>query len=411
MVSALSLSFVVGGTVLFFELRAKEHAIASLARIETATFVSRLSDHFEREPEDHAEVELGLAELLRERAHVPDGHFISGRVYSAEGTKIAEETMIATFAPALSTPDELDAIKESKKSAHNLLFAGGNIYVRVLAVIPGIPGTKNGFFEGFYLVDRETLLRLAEHALVAVSVCVVAVLGNTGFLHPTLLSLSRRLVDLSRDLLHANLGMLEVLGSAIALRDSETSHHNYRVTIYAASLGKALELPPEEMRKLVKGAFLHDVGKIAIGDAILLKPGSLTAEEFEQIKSHVDHGLDVIRRSKWLSDAEAIVGGHHERWDGTGYPRGLTGESIPLLARIFAVADVFDALTSRRPYKSAMSFQHAWETLDQGRGMQFDPAVLDVFQRVSGEVYAQFVSRGENELKTLLSRITAEYFQ
>ncbi len=156
---------------------------------------------------------------------------------------------------------------------------------------------------------------------------------------------------------------------------------------------------------------MHDVGKIAIGDAVLLKPGSLTAEEFEQIKSHVDHGLDVIRRSKWLSDAEAIVGGHHERWDGTGYPRGLTGESIPLLARIFAVADVFDALTSRRPYKPAMSFQHAWETLDQGRGMQFDPAVLDVFQRVSGEVYAQFVSRGENELKTLLSRITAEYFQ
>lgn len=154
---------------------------------------------------------------------------------------------------------------------------------------------------------------------------------------------------------------------------------------------------------------MHDVGKIAIGDAILLKPGSLTAEEFEQIKSDVAHGLDVIRSLKRLSDAEAIVGGHHERWDGTGYPRGLAGESIPLLARIVAVADIFDALTSRRPYKSAMSFQHAWETLDQGACSSTRPFSTSFGGSAARSTH--IVNRGETELKTLLSRITAEYFQ
>ena len=109
------------------------------------------------------------------------------------------------------------------------------------------------------------------------------------------------------------------------------------------------------MRALLKGAFLHDVGKLGIRDAILLKPGKLDAAEFGEMKRHVAHGLDIIERSSWLRDATAVVGHHHEKWDGSGYGTGSAARQIPLPARIFAVADVFDALTSRRPYKEPLS--------------------------------------------------------
>ena len=382
-VSALMLSVVVGGTVLTFGLLAKEHAIASLARSEAALFIAQLSAHFAHDTTDHQEVERGLSTLLRERAHLPDGHFVAARVYSADGTVIAEERAAEGFPPPMLPELGRQELEATRATTHHLLFRSGDIYVRVLAFVAGVAGGRGGFFEGVYLVDQATLRRLAGDALAAAAVCIAVIFANTGFLYPLLASLNRQLVGLSEDLLDANISMLEVLGSAIAMRDGETGHHNYRVTLYAASLGEAVHLPPEDMRRLVKGAFLHDVGKIAVSDTILLKPGSLTAEEFAQIRTHVGHGLEVVRRSKWLADAEAVVGGHHEKWDGTGYPQGLSGASIPLLARVFAIADVFDALTSRRPYKPPMSFEDAWKILERGRGAHFDPVLLDNFRRIS----------------------------
>ena len=297
-VSALLLSIVVGGTVLTFGLLAKEHAIATLAGSEAALFISQLSAHFARGTADHREFEMALFNLLRERAHLPDGHFVVARVYSADGTVIAEEQAADGFSPPMLPALGRQELEDTQATTHHLLFKGGEVYVRIIAFIAGIAGGSGGFFEGVYLVDQATLRRLAGDALAAVVVCIAVIVANTGFLYPLMVSLNRRLVGLSRDLLDANISMLEVLGSAIAMRDSETGHHNYRVTLYATGLGEAVHLPPEDMRRLVKGAFLHDVGKIAVSDTILLKPGSLTDAEFEQIRTHVGHGLDVVRQSK-----------------------------------------------------------------------------------------------------------------
>ena len=120
------------------------------------------------------------------------------------------------------------------------------------------------------------------------------------------------------------------------------------------------------IRILIKGAFLHDVGKIGIRDNILLKPGRLDEEEFEEMKRHVNHGLDIISKSAWLNEASAVVGSHHEKYEGNGYPAGLKGEAIPVLARIFAIADVFDALTSHRPYKKPLSYEETIDILMKG---------------------------------------------
>ena len=410
-VSALLLSIVVGGTVLVFGLLAKEHAIATLARSEAALFISQLSAHFDSGTADHREIEMALSTLLRERAHLPDGHFVVARVYSTDGKVIAEKQAADGFSPPMLPPLGRQELEDTRATTHDLLFKSGEVYVRIITFITGIAGGSGGFLEGVYLVDQAILRRLAWDALVAMAVCIAVIVANTGFLYPLMVSLNRQLVGLSRDLLDANISMLEVLGSAIAMRDGETGHHNYRVTLYAASLGEAVHLPLEQMRRLVKGAFLHDVGKIAVSDTILLKPSSLTDAEFEQIRTHVAHGVDVVLQSKWLAEAEAVVGGHHEKWDGTGYPRGLKGENIPLLARVFAIADVFDALTSRRPYKPPMSFEDAWKTLERGRGAHFDPVLLDDFRRISRCIHARVADRAEDELKALLTVTIGKYFR
>jgi HD-GYP domain-containing protein (c-di-GMP phosphodiesterase class II) len=144
------------------------------------------------------------------------------------------------------------------------------------------------------------------------------------------------------------------------------------------------------MNSLIKGAFLHDVGKIAISDNILLKPGKLTFDEFEIMKTHVLHGSEIIRSYEWLSDAVDVVLHHHEKFDGCGYPHGLRGDQIPLNARIFALADVFDALTSRRPYKEPVPVGVSLECMAEDAGSHFDPELFRIFTQDAAAMYEKF---------------------
>jgi putative nucleotidyltransferase with HDIG domain len=214
----------------------------------------------------------------------------------------------------------------------------------------------------------------------------------------------------SLQLLDSNLEILRTLGSAIAKRDSDTDIHNYRVTIVAVRLAEAVGLDRQTIQNLIKGAFLHDVGKIGIPDKILLKPGRLTEEEFQVMKKHVNHGLDIVKRSAWLTDARDVVGDHHEKYDTSGYLQGLGGEEIPITARIFAIADVFDALTSKRPYKEPFSFEDAMEILDKGRGSHFDSVLLDAFAQIARKLYDQLTGADEEMPKKKLDAIIQEYF-
>jgi HD-GYP domain-containing protein (c-di-GMP phosphodiesterase class II) len=164
------------------------------------------------------------------------------------------------------------------------------------------------------------------------------------------------------------------------------------------------------MQSLVKGAFLHDVGKIGIPDNILLKPGRLDETEFSVMKTHVDKGLDIVSRSSWLRDAIAVAGSHHEKYAGGGYPQGLRGADIPITARIFAVADVFDALTSERPYKKPLPFEETMEILEQGRGSHFDPQVLDAFNTVARELYDRYGGHEGDDLRRELVALVERCF-
>jgi putative nucleotidyltransferase with HDIG domain len=172
---------------------------------------------------------------------------------------------------------------------------------------------------------------------------------------------------------------LEAMGDALDLRDAETEGHSKRVTGYAIALARALGLNSEELKVIARGAFLHDIGKISTPDEVLLKPGKLDARETEIMREHCKRGYQMVRKIPFLREASEIVYAHQESYDGSGYPRGLAGEEIPLGARIFAVADTLDAITSDRPYRRGRSFAEAREEIARCAGRQFDPEVVEVF--------------------------------
>lgn len=167
---------------------------------------------------------------------------------------------------------------------------------------------------------------------------------------------------------------------ALELRDKETQGHSQRVTNLTLELSRVMGITGEkELQDIRYGALLHDIGKMGIPDNILRKNGTLTAEEFEIVKQHPVYAYELLKDIKYLKDAVVIPYLHHEKWDGSGYPLGLTGVEIPLAARIFAIADVWDALTSDRPYRKAMSFDEVRIYMQEQSGRHFDPEVVSVF--------------------------------
>ncbi|HEX2715680.1 MAG TPA: HD domain-containing phosphohydrolase [Candidatus Acidoferrales bacterium] len=172
---------------------------------------------------------------------------------------------------------------------------------------------------------------------------------------------------------------LEALGGALDLKDAETEGHCQRVTAFTISMAKAMKVDAALLPQIARAAFLHDIGKMAIPDQILRKPGPLTNEERQVMRRHCEIGYSMLSRIPFLRDAAEIVLAHQEFFDGTGYPRGLKGEEIPLGARIFAVADTLDAMISDRPYRRAMPIATAREEIKRCAGTQFDPTVVEVF--------------------------------
>jgi putative nucleotidyltransferase with HDIG domain len=271
-------------------------------------------------------------------------------------------------------------------------------------------GAVVGFFEGVFLIDKEVIDRLRHDVAVTLAVVLFAVLVTTVVFYPVILALSRDVLRFSRELLQGNIELMEVLGSAIAKRDSDTAIHNYRVTIYAVKLAEAAKLPARNMRDLIAGAFLHDVGKIGIPDAILLKAGRLDEDEFDEMRTHVAVGVDILRKSEWLERARDVVEYHHEKFDGSGYLKGLKGEAIPVTARIFAIVDVFDALTSRRPYKEAIPFKESMAIIRGYAGTHLDPGLVATFDGIIDPLYRLISSSAEADVEAMLWQLINRYF-
>lgn len=182
---------------------------------------------------------------------------------------------------------------------------------------------------------------------------------------------------------------LQALGDALDLKDRETEGHSRRVTAFTMAIARAMGLPNEAVATIARGAFLHDIGKMAIPDKILNKPGKLDADETVIMREHCFKGYQIVKKIPFLKEACDIVYSHQERFDGTGYPRGLKGKEIPLGARIFSVADTLDAITSDRVYRAARSLTAARKEIQEWSGRQFDPEVVEVFQQMPDEIFEE----------------------
>jgi putative nucleotidyltransferase with HDIG domain len=180
---------------------------------------------------------------------------------------------------------------------------------------------------------------------------------------------------------------LEALGDALDLKDAETEGHSRRVTAYTIAIARKMGLPKEDINVIARGAFLHDIGKMAIPDEILRKPGKLTDDEMAIMREHCYRGYKIISRIPFLAEAAEIVYSHQERFDGLGYPRGLKGEEIPLGARIFAIADTLDAMRSDRPYRAAQPIEAARKEIQAWAGRQFDPEVVKIFLEMPDNIW------------------------
>jgi len=187
---------------------------------------------------------------------------------------------------------------------------------------------------------------------------------------------------------------LQALTGVLDLRDNETAGHSERVMTYALEIAGAMGCSKKQLNTIARGALLHDVGKIGTPDSILMKAGPLTVEERSAMEMHVRVGYGLLNRIAFLADAAEIVLTHHERFDGTGYPQGLAGAAIPLGARIFAVADTLDAMTSDRPYRRALTFAAAREEIMRESGRQFDPEVVSAFLGIDAGIWSKLRIRG-----------------
>ncbi|MFN2549660.1 MAG: HD-GYP domain-containing protein [Myxococcales bacterium] len=204
--------------------------------------------------------------------------------------------------------------------------------------------------------------------------------------------LARRVRERTAELQTALQGVAQAYGSTLAAlvhaldaREHETSDHSQRVVRYTLAIGRKMGIPEERLEDIGRGALLHDIGKIGVPDSILLKPGPLTNAEWTEMRKHPEVGYRILESIDFLRPAAEIVLAHQERWDGNGYPRGLTGDTLPLGARIFMIADTLDAMTSDRPYRKASTFAEARLEIGRCAGTQFDPGCVEAFTLLSDE--------------------------
>jgi HD-GYP domain-containing protein (c-di-GMP phosphodiesterase class II) len=416
LIATLCISAALSAIVVFIQFRIIDERVMDRAASGVERFRLIIMENLDTPGlGDHERIRQTLQKSLADGIKSPDGQFVLVYIYDLDFREVATVSDQTYQYIAAVTDYAEQGIDRSVLAREGVWKKMRRLQKDVMIILLAgeLKNSANmtvGYAVGAFAVSPVLLSKARWDVFFTTLIAAGIVLITALLLYPVIVHLLRRSTALSARLLHANLEILNVLGSAVAKRDSDTDIHNYRVTLYAVRLAQELGLPDEDIRALLKGAFLHDVGKIGISDNILLKPGKLTPEEFEEMKKHVSYGVDIISRSSWLVDAVRVVGGHHEKYDGSGYLERLNNETIPRVARIFAIADVFDALTSKRPYKEPLGFEESIKIMGENRGGHFDPELLDVFLRIAWQLYDTYANRNDDRPRQDLQRISAQYF-
>ena len=400
------IALVTGIVVYFLQHSRFDEYLSNLAFKESNKF----STYYQRYYDNPSKLSLQFLSNEIQRSLDPE-LFIIIEIYNKDLKEIIvesvkEKEIIDILEYEFSNFKMTGEISHIKTSIHD------RWYIKIMSPISDKNNSRIiGHFEGVYRVSDENIRVFKKNIILSVIQSIGIVMITTLLLYPIILNLDKKLKLRSQELLDSNVNTLKALGNAIAKRDTITNAHNYRVTIYSVRLAEQLKLKRCQIQALIKGAFLHDVGKIGISDTILLKQDKLTLSEVEIMKQHVVCGVDILEKNKWLVGAIDVVLYHHEKYNGSGYIYGLEGKNIPLNARIFAIADVFDALTSERPYKKAFSFEQSMEILKQGGGVHFEPELVVTFENIAKNIFMEISElESEHKLNTYLDSIISQYF-
>ena len=334
--------------------------------------------------------------------------FDIAELYDKNGVKISESIteageLIETTLPHHEKPSYQQA------SYQSLTLNNDDWVLRTF-----VPIKKNGsiwgYLEGVRMVPEWQRADIRNFSLLLALISAGAAWLCALVIYPLILILNKENLNYIEKIKQSNIDMMYAMGKAIALRDSDTGAHNYRVAWIASELAEAYGLDNDAMKALILGSYLHDIGKIAISDTILLKPGKLSDNEMVVMKTHVQEGAKMVDGIAWLGDAITVIEAHHEKWDGSGYPNRLAGKDIPLSARIFAIADVFDALCSKRPYKEPFSYDKALSIIQEGQGVHFDPSLVVLFEGLAKGFYSTISNADEASCRSLMANKIDKYF-
>jgi putative nucleotidyltransferase with HDIG domain len=401
----LFLSLLAGTAIILIEVEKIDRAFIALAASEAERFAPDGLDTKGMTP--------GELQQLRQQAHaLLNRNFLSLEAYDSRQQQILAVSNPAFAALEQELPRFAPEFSSNGRAHYQRFNIGDETLVQISFPLSSKNGQYAGYLKAVLVISRDIIARHYDNLkryLISVLLCVLV---TTCLFYPLVISLNRKATRFAEKVIQGNLEIVTVLGAAIAKRDSDTGDHIFRVTLYAIGLAETLGPEQVDMRALILGAFLHDVGKIGIRDGILLKPGALDADELAVMRTHVQLGVDIIQTSEWLQKGRDVIEFHHERYDGSGYLKGLRGKEIPLTARIFSIVDSFDALTSRRPYKEAWSCEVALSMLDEDSGSHFDPELVLTFKTVAGELYRQFSHADEASLREALrERVRRHYPQ
>ena len=389
-------SVVIGGLVFYFEIEAVDGEVVALGMKQAYSLDQAL---IERLPLNDNNDDAALQKFVD---RMTEQYFMIAEIYNNDKAIRAEAVRHDNKKVEDIIDEKHHKFPLDQKRHYKKFYIGNVMYIQLLVPLT-FEERVHGYFEGVYKVERSEINEIMGRLYHTLLIVLIIILATFVMLYPVILYLNRKLINFSKQLFKANIELMQVMGSAIAKRDSVTDSHNYRVTLYAARFGEFLKLDPVRMRDLIAGAFLHDVGKIGIEDDILRKHGSLDEKEHERMEWHVRMGIEIISKAEWLRGACQLIEFHHEKYDGSGYLRGLNGKEIPLIARMFAIIDVFDALCSERPYKDALSFEKALQIMRQQRGKHFDPELLDKFFELAPRLYKQIGQASYSKLTRMLS--------
>jgi HD-GYP domain-containing protein (c-di-GMP phosphodiesterase class II) len=404
---SIGLALLASSLAWFVSRESAEEGIVALAMEESGRLLHRYDAIDLNGPtaKQHAETAAQI---------IVGGLFDIAEIYDSQGNKLAEamtpegqhnEGKLPSHGKPGYSVASYDSLKFDSQTWVLRVF----VPLRNSATDMTLPIT--GYFEGVRLVPQWQRDQIVSSSLTAALMAALASLLCGLVIYPLVVHLSKDNERKTREVLDSHISMMEALGRAIAKRDSDTGAHNYRVSWIASGIGEQMGLRGSAMQSLIAGSFLHDVGKIGIPDAILLKPGRLDEAEFNIMRTHVSQGEEIVTGMGWLDGANDVVAAHHEKWDGSGYPRRLKGEAIPLAARIFAVADVFDALCSKRPYKDPMPFDQVMAILERDAGTHFDPAVIAVFRILATAMHQRLDGATEDETRGLLEARVRQHFE